>query len=184
MLRRPAPMLSLLLSRRGWHLSSSPFLFHPPPHTRSAPRPGQVRCDQGFRGSGVLYPHTPSPADSVTSPIPVLQFHAANGALDLAEDVQRLGADHPHTRLVPDMTGGIDPDDVFRCGGCGMGRGRAGTNIQKDEITPSSFSLPSCRPPYLNRPPPRLVLHPPYPLQQGALREGLLVPLLPAGERV
>ncbi|GFH07794.1 Leuk-A4-hydro_C domain-containing protein, partial [Haematococcus lacustris] len=40
-------------------------------------------------------------------------FHASRGALDLAEDVARFGADHPYTRLVPDMTGGIDPDDVF-----------------------------------------------------------------------
>ncbi len=45
-----------------------------------------------------------------------LQFHAANGALDLADDVKRLGADHPYTRLVPDMSGGVDPDDVFRWG--------------------------------------------------------------------
>ncbi|KAL6763643.1 peptidase family M1-domain-containing protein [Haematococcus lacustris] len=41
------------------------------------------------------------------------QFHASRGALDLAEDVARFGVDHPYTRLVPDMTGGIDPDDVF-----------------------------------------------------------------------
>ncbi|GFH06372.1 Leuk-A4-hydro_C domain-containing protein, partial [Haematococcus lacustris] len=41
------------------------------------------------------------------------EFHASRGALDLAEDVARFGADHPYTRLVPDMTGGIDPDDVF-----------------------------------------------------------------------
>jgi leukotriene-A4 hydrolase len=42
------------------------------------------------------------------------QFHASNGALTLAEDIKRIGISHPHTRLVPDLSGGIDPDDVFR----------------------------------------------------------------------
>jgi len=41
------------------------------------------------------------------------QFHAANGAVALEDDVKRIGATHPHTRLVPDLTGGVDPDDVF-----------------------------------------------------------------------
>ena len=35
-----------------------------------------------------------------------LQFHAAAGCVILAETVARLGADNPHTRLVPDMSGG------------------------------------------------------------------------------
>eukprot|EP00798_Chlamydomonas_sp_ICE-L_P016616 gene16616-22859_t len=42
-----------------------------------------------------------------------LQYHAANGAIFLAEDVKRFGEDHPYTRLVPDLSAGIDPDDVF-----------------------------------------------------------------------
>ncbi|KAG2443497.1 hypothetical protein HXX76_001850 [Chlamydomonas incerta] len=44
---------------------------------------------------------------------PAFQFHAAQGAVALAAEVERLGPDHPYTRLVPDMSGGIDPDDVF-----------------------------------------------------------------------
>lgn len=42
-----------------------------------------------------------------------LQFHAVNGALELADDVRELGPDHPFTQLVPDLSGGIDPDDAF-----------------------------------------------------------------------
>ncbi|GIL63418.1 hypothetical protein Vafri_17456, partial [Volvox africanus] len=41
------------------------------------------------------------------------QFHAAQGAAKLALEVERLGADNPYTRLVPDLSGGVDPDDVF-----------------------------------------------------------------------
>ncbi|GIL75506.1 hypothetical protein Vretifemale_5282 [Volvox reticuliferus] len=41
------------------------------------------------------------------------QFHAAQGAVKLAAEVERLGADNPYTRLVPDLSGGVDPDDVF-----------------------------------------------------------------------
>jgi len=44
---------------------------------------------------------------------PTLQFHAAQGAVDLAEAVSRMGAEHPFTRLVPDLSGGLDPDDAF-----------------------------------------------------------------------
>jgi leukotriene-A4 hydrolase len=35
------------------------------------------------------------------------------GAVALAAEVERFGAEHPYTRLVPDLAGGIDPDDVF-----------------------------------------------------------------------
>ncbi|KAG2497173.1 hypothetical protein HYH03_004762 [Edaphochlamys debaryana] len=41
------------------------------------------------------------------------QFAAAQGAIALEAEVERLGAQHPYTCLVPDLTGGIDPDDVF-----------------------------------------------------------------------
>ncbi|GAX73644.1 hypothetical protein CEUSTIGMA_g1095.t1 [Chlamydomonas eustigma] len=41
------------------------------------------------------------------------QFHAANGALLLADDVKRMGAHHPYTKLVPSLENGVDPDDVF-----------------------------------------------------------------------
>ncbi|GLI61916.1 hypothetical protein VaNZ11_004440 [Volvox africanus] len=41
------------------------------------------------------------------------QFHASQGAAKLAAEVERLGADNPYTRLVPDLSGGVDPDDVF-----------------------------------------------------------------------
>ncbi|GFR49183.1 hypothetical protein Agub_g11207 [Astrephomene gubernaculifera] len=40
-------------------------------------------------------------------------FHAAQGALTLEAELARLGPDHPHTALVPDLSGGVDPDDVF-----------------------------------------------------------------------
>lgn len=43
----------------------------------------------------------------------VLQFQAAQGAASLAEEVARLGPDHNFTRLVPDLSGGEDPDDAF-----------------------------------------------------------------------
>lgn len=42
-----------------------------------------------------------------------MQFAASNGSLALMEDINRIGKDHPHTRLVPDLSGGTDPDDVF-----------------------------------------------------------------------
>ncbi|KXZ45003.1 hypothetical protein GPECTOR_59g610 [Gonium pectorale] len=41
------------------------------------------------------------------------QFAASQGALKLAAEVERLGPTHPHTCLVPDLSGGVDPDDVF-----------------------------------------------------------------------
>jgi len=41
------------------------------------------------------------------------QFHASNGSVFLSEDISRFGEGHPHTRLVPDLSGGVDPDDVF-----------------------------------------------------------------------
>lgn len=44
---------------------------------------------------------------------PTLQFHAAQGAGELAETVAHLGASHPFTCLVPDLSGGLDPDDAF-----------------------------------------------------------------------
>ncbi|GLC43936.1 hypothetical protein PLESTB_000211500 [Pleodorina starrii] len=44
---------------------------------------------------------------------PTFGFHAAQGAVKLAAEVERLGADNPYTRLVPDLSGGVDPDDVF-----------------------------------------------------------------------
>lgn len=44
---------------------------------------------------------------------PTLQFHAAQGAVDLTEAVSRMGAEHPFTCLVPDLSGGLDPDDAF-----------------------------------------------------------------------
>eukprot|EP00775_Hariotina_reticulata_P009872 gene9872-10030_t len=42
-----------------------------------------------------------------------LQFHAAQGAASLEEEVKRIGADHNFTRLVPDLSSGEDPDDAF-----------------------------------------------------------------------
>lgn len=42
-----------------------------------------------------------------------VQFHASNGAIALSDDIARLGADHPYTCLVPNMEGGVDPDDTF-----------------------------------------------------------------------
>lgn len=43
----------------------------------------------------------------------MMQFHAASGARMLADEVSRLGPTHPHTRLVPSLQGGVDPDEVF-----------------------------------------------------------------------
>jgi len=42
-----------------------------------------------------------------------LQFHAAMGYVDLREAVDSIGRDHGFTRLVPDLSGGLDPDDAF-----------------------------------------------------------------------
>ncbi|GBF94539.1 leukotriene A-4 hydrolase [Raphidocelis subcapitata] len=42
-----------------------------------------------------------------------LQFAAARGAMQLAEEVARIGPNHNFTRLVPDLSGGGDPDDAF-----------------------------------------------------------------------
>jgi len=42
-----------------------------------------------------------------------LEFHAAAGALNLADTIKGLGEQHPHTLLVPDLSSGVDPDDVF-----------------------------------------------------------------------
>ncbi|KAK9817160.1 hypothetical protein WJX72_010543 [[Myrmecia] bisecta] len=41
------------------------------------------------------------------------QFHAATGYMSLQETVESLGQDHPFTALVPDLSGGIDPDEAF-----------------------------------------------------------------------
>ena len=43
----------------------------------------------------------------------VWAFHAAGGWRSLKEEVARLGAEHPYTRLVVDLSGGADPDDAF-----------------------------------------------------------------------
>eukprot|EP00983_Pelagomonas_calceolata_P108695 1159484-Pelagomonas_calceolata.AAC.4 len=40
-------------------------------------------------------------------------FHASNGSVFLSEDIARFGENHPYTRLVPDLSGGTDPDDVY-----------------------------------------------------------------------
>ena len=41
------------------------------------------------------------------------QFHAASGYVCLQETVQSLGHSNPFTALVPDLSGGVDPDDAF-----------------------------------------------------------------------
>jgi leukotriene-A4 hydrolase len=43
----------------------------------------------------------------------VWAFHAAGGWRALREEVARLGAEHPYTRLVVDLAGGAVPDDAF-----------------------------------------------------------------------
>jgi leukotriene-A4 hydrolase len=43
----------------------------------------------------------------------VFDFNAIGGLMELKETVDRLGADHPHTVLMPVLEGGVDPDDVF-----------------------------------------------------------------------
>ena len=43
----------------------------------------------------------------------VFDFNAIRGLMELKETVARLGADHPHTVLMPKLEGGVDPDDVF-----------------------------------------------------------------------
>ena len=40
-------------------------------------------------------------------------FHATQGLIKLQKTVRDLGADNPFTRLVPDLSGGVDPDDAF-----------------------------------------------------------------------
>eukprot|EP00877_Chromochloris_zofingiensis_P004503 jgi/Chrzof1/14053/Cz08g22210.t1 len=42
-----------------------------------------------------------------------LQFAASSGAVFLAEEVARIGSSHNFTRLIPDLSGGKDPDDAF-----------------------------------------------------------------------
>lgn len=42
-----------------------------------------------------------------------LQFQAANGYLNLVDAVHELGETHNFTALVPDLSGGVDPDDSF-----------------------------------------------------------------------
>ena len=42
-----------------------------------------------------------------------LQFDAANGYLDLLDGIHELGEKHNFTALVPDLSGGVDPDDAF-----------------------------------------------------------------------
>ena len=41
------------------------------------------------------------------------QFAAHGGFLSLQAEVAKFGKDHPFTALVPDLSGGIDPDDAF-----------------------------------------------------------------------
>jgi leukotriene-A4 hydrolase len=40
-------------------------------------------------------------------------FHASQGFVALQKTVRDLGSDHPFTALVPDLSGGQDPDDAF-----------------------------------------------------------------------
>lgn len=42
-----------------------------------------------------------------------LQFHAANGYLSLVDTIHQIGDTHNFTALVPDLSGGVDPDDSF-----------------------------------------------------------------------
>ncbi|KAI8469949.1 MAG: hypothetical protein J3K34DRAFT_454135 [Monoraphidium minutum] len=42
-----------------------------------------------------------------------LQFNASRGAMQLQEEVARIGPTHNFTRLVPDLSAGEDPDDAF-----------------------------------------------------------------------
>lgn len=42
-----------------------------------------------------------------------LQFHAANGYLSLVDTIHQIGETHNFTALVPDLSGGVDPDDSF-----------------------------------------------------------------------
>ena len=42
-----------------------------------------------------------------------LQFHAANGYLSLVDSIHQIGETHNFTALVPDLSGGVDPDDSF-----------------------------------------------------------------------
>lgn len=42
-----------------------------------------------------------------------LQFHAAQGAAQLSDEIARIGPQHNFTRLVPDLSSGEDPDDAF-----------------------------------------------------------------------
>ena len=41
------------------------------------------------------------------------QFEAHQGRIVLQSTVDELGKDHPFTALVPDLSGGMDPDDAF-----------------------------------------------------------------------
>ena len=41
------------------------------------------------------------------------QFAAHGGFLSLQAEVAKFGKEHPFTALVPDLSGGIDPDDAF-----------------------------------------------------------------------
>ncbi|GMH36402.1 hypothetical protein BSKO_04270 [Bryopsis sp. KO-2023] len=43
----------------------------------------------------------------------VLQMHAASGKLAMAETVRLKGEDHPHTKLVLDLSEGDDPDNAY-----------------------------------------------------------------------
>lgn len=42
-----------------------------------------------------------------------VQFQASLGWGELVETVNTWGKDHPYTRLVPDLSAGVDPDDAF-----------------------------------------------------------------------
>ncbi|KAK3270653.1 leukotriene A-4 hydrolase, variant 2 [Cymbomonas tetramitiformis] len=44
---------------------------------------------------------------------PMFHFHALGGLKALADSVKDFGATHPFTALVPDLSGGKDPDDAF-----------------------------------------------------------------------
>lgn len=42
-----------------------------------------------------------------------LQFASYLGYNELKETVAKIGPDHTFTALIPDLSGGIDPDDAF-----------------------------------------------------------------------
>jgi len=42
-----------------------------------------------------------------------MQFHALGGLKDLQDSINSFGADNPLTKLVPDLSGGVHPEDSF-----------------------------------------------------------------------